>query len=235
VTESGATTPTFSQPTQIASGLRNAAGIAFHPITHDLYFQDNGIDDATSEELSADEMNRIRAADIGNGVPNFGFAHDYIEYRTGNRIGSGAVQPIGTFQPYPNPMTGAESAGANEIAFAPANFPAGLRGGMFIGFHGEFDRTGAANGENAVVYFDPETGQYFHFIESGQDGLGHPDGLLATDDSLFVADMTAGSIFGPDGPGNIYQIQAVPEPALAGFGLALAGLSCRRSRRATAS
>ena len=207
----GTSGPTFSMPIQIASGLRNAAGIAFHPTTHDLYFEDNGIDRPDNEELSTDEMNRIRAADIGNGVPNFGFAHDYIEYRTGNRIGSGAVQPLGVFQPYPDPNTGAESAGANEIAFAPARFPGALSGGTFIGFHGEFDQTGAANGENTVVYFDPETGKYFHFIESGQEGLGHPDGLLATDDSLFVADMTSGSIFAAQGLGSIYQIQAVPE------------------------
>jgi glucose/arabinose dehydrogenase len=228
----GTSGPTFSTPIQIASGLRNAAGIAFHPTTHDLYFEDNGIDKPDNEELSTDEMNRMRAADIGNGVPNFGFAHDYIEYRTGNRIGSGAVQPLGAFQPYPDPNTGGESAGANEIAFAPSRFPAGLSGGMFIGFHGEFDQTGAANGENAVVYFDPETGKYFHFIESGQDGLGHPDGLLTTDDSLFVADMSSGSIFGPQAMGAIYQIQVVPEPGLGQMTANCLGLTalCRRSR-----
>lgn len=212
---SGAGAPAFSTPVQIASGLRNAAGIAVHPTSGDLYFEDNGIDTPAGEELSADEINRVRATDIGNAVPNFGFAHDYIEYRTGNRVGSGAVQPLAAFQPYPDPNTGHESAGANEIAFAPAHFPAGLNGGVFIGFHGEFDGTGADNGENAVVYFDPQTGQYFHFIESGQDGLGHPDGLLATDDSLFVADMSNASVFGPQAAGAIYQIQAVPEPVLA--------------------
>lgn len=211
----GPTGPSFAAPVQIAGGLRNAAGIAFQPGSGDLYFEDNGIDTSTGEELSADEMNRIRAADVGNGVPNFGFAHDYIEYRTGNRIGSGSVQPIAVFQPIPDPTTGHESAGANEIAFAPSDFPAGLNGGMFIGFHGEFDGAGAANGENPVVYYDPQTGKYFHFIESGQAGLGHPDGLLATSDSLFVSDMATGTLFGPDASGQIYQIKVVPEPALA--------------------
>src|SRR4029077_1139184 len=125
-----------------------------------------GIDDATNEELSADELNVLPAAQIGQGVPNYGFAHDYIEYRTGRRVGSGAVQPIIAFQPVPDPNTGSESAGANEITFAPPNFPAGLNTGVFIGFHGEFDSVDAANGENPLVYADPQTGKYFHFIEN---------------------------------------------------------------------
>ena len=103
----GPTGPAFAAPVQIANGLRNAAGIAIQPGTGDLYFEDNGIDTPTGEELSANEL-PIRAADVGNSVPNFGFAHDYIEYRTGNRIGSGSVQPIAVFQPTPDPTTGHE-------------------------------------------------------------------------------------------------------------------------------
>src|SRR5262245_5814222 len=41
VDPSGAT-PVFSNLTQIATGLRNAAGIVIHPTTGDLYFADNG-------------------------------------------------------------------------------------------------------------------------------------------------------------------------------------------------
>lgn len=120
-----ASKPVFSNPVQIASGLRNAAGIAFHPTTHDLHFHYNGIDTPTFEELSADELNRIPAAQIGNGVPSFGFAHDYIEYRTGQRVGSGAVQPVIAFQPVPDPNTGSESAGANEITAPRRSFRRG--------------------------------------------------------------------------------------------------------------
>jgi glucose/arabinose dehydrogenase len=148
----------------VASGLRNAAGIAFHPVTGDLYFADNGIDGLVNvrEPLSADELNAIAASDIGGPVEDFGFADDYIEYRTGARIGGGAIQPLIAFQPVPAP-NGSESEGSNEIAFAPANFPPGLNQGVFVGFHGQFNSTGLDNEENPLVYADLETGAYFHF------------------------------------------------------------------------
>jgi len=60
--------------TRVAKGLRNSAGFAFHPLTGDLYFEDNGIDGLVdpNEPLSADELNWIPAAQIGNGtVPDF--------------------------------------------------------------------------------------------------------------------------------------------------------------------
>ncbi|MDP7449760.1 MAG: hypothetical protein QF689_14300, partial [Candidatus Latescibacteria bacterium] len=51
---------------QLAEGLRNPTGMDFHPITGDLYLQDNGIDGPTSiEPLSADEINIIPADSLG--------------------------------------------------------------------------------------------------------------------------------------------------------------------------
>src|SRR5207245_1110245 len=79
-----------SNLTRLAKGLRNAAGFAFHPVTGDLYFEDNGIDGLANanEPLSADEINFIPAARIGNGtVPDFGFPTNYTEYRTGKVVG----------------------------------------------------------------------------------------------------------------------------------------------------
>src|SRR5438477_794499 len=91
---------TVSSLVRIAAGLRNAAGMAFHPTTGDLYFEDNGIDgfQDPNEPLSADELNRIAAADLGRQpVPDFGFPNDYIDYHTGQRVGSGGVQPLVAF------------------------------------------------------------------------------------------------------------------------------------------
>src|SRR5690606_17038572 len=85
--------------------------------------------------------------------------------------------------------------------------------GIFVGFHGKFNGGGLANEENPVVYADPETGEYFHFILGQQAGLGHPDGLLATRDSLFVADVTAtGNMGNSPGTGAIYQIKSLVTP-----------------------
>lgn len=71
---------TGSNLTQIATGLRNAAGMAFHPITGDLYLEDNGIDGLVdpNEPLSADELNVIPAEKIDGEIEDFGFPGNYI-------------------------------------------------------------------------------------------------------------------------------------------------------------
>ena len=203
-----------SNPRQIARGLRNAAGIAFHPVTGDMYFQENGIDGGSeaADPVSADEINIIPANEIGVGaVPNFGFAGDYIQYRTGTRTGSGGVQPITTFQPFGPNQTEAE--GAAEISFAPPNFPVGLNTGIFVGFHGRFSTAGVDNEENPLLYLDLATNQYFEFIPNSVPTIGHLDNILATDDSLFVSDITStGNIFTTTASGAIYRITAIPEP-----------------------
>jgi len=205
-----------SNLTQIARGLRNAAGFVFHPETGDFYLQDNGIDGLidANEPMSADELNVIRAADLGTGaVEYFGFPTNYIEYRTGRNVGGLGVQPLVAFQPLPNPTTGNESEGPNDIVFAPPGFPPGLNNGIFVSFHGKFGGGGLDNEENPLVYVDLATTNYFHFIEGHQVNVGHLDGLLATGDSLFVADLaTNGSLSSGSGLGVIYQIKSLVLP-----------------------
>src|SRR5438552_839834 len=135
--EDHGTNVTAKNLTQIARGLRNPAGFAFHPATGDLYFQDNGIDGLVdaNEPLSADELNVIPAADIGSApVRFFGFPANYTAYRTGTVVGGQGVQPLVAFQPQPDRFTGEESEGPNDIAFAPPAFPDGLNNGIFVGF-----------------------------------------------------------------------------------------------------
>ena len=72
---------------------------------------------------------------------------------------------------------------------------------------------GSGNEENPLVYVDLETGKYFHFIGVDEPDVGHLDGLLATRDSLFVADLTArGNVSKGAGAGVIYQIKSLALP-----------------------
>lgn len=202
---------TGSNLTRIATGLRNAAGFAIHPETGDLYLQDNGIDgfSDSNEPHSADELNIIPAAQIGGKIEDFGFPFSHVRYRTGRVVGGG-IQPWVAFQPLPDPKTGAEAEGPNDICFAPPEFPEGLNHGLFVGFHGRFNYAGSGNEENPLVYVDLETGNYFHFIGVDEPGVGHLDGLLATRDSLFVADLTTrGNVSKGAGGGVIYQIKSL--------------------------
>lgn len=209
------TNVTATNHVQIASGLRNAAGFAFHPTTGDLYLQDNGIDGLVNpnEPLSADEINFIARTNLGTAVQDFGYPSNYVAYRAGTNVGGAGIPPLIAFQPVPNPVNGRESEGPFDMTFAPPGFPSGLNRGIFIGFHGKFTGAGAANEENPVVYADPITTNYFHFIFGQQTGVGHLDGLLATRDSLFVADMsTAGNVFNSTNAGVIYQIKSLLPP-----------------------
>lgn len=214
ITDHGASV-TATNLTQLANGLRNPAGFAFRPATGDLYLQDNGIDGLTdpNEPLSADELNFIARTNIGAAVEFFGFPTNYTAYRTGTVVGGAGIQPLIAFQPIPDPNTGRESEGPNDIVFAPSGFPNGLNTGLFIGFHGRFNFGGTNNEENPVVYADPATGAYFHFIEGQQPGIGHLVGLLATRDSLFIADLVSnGNTGNGAGAGVIYQIKSLVNP-----------------------
>lgn len=209
---------------QIATGLRNPAGFAWHPETADLYLQDNGIDGVRdpNEPTSADELNMIPADQIGGEIEDFGFAENYTEYRTGVAVGLEGIQPLVAFQPLPSP-DGAEAEGPNDIAFAPASFPEALRNGIFVGMHGKFSLGGVNNEENPLVFVDLDDNSYFHFISNDEPSVGHLDGLLPTSDSLFLADISPTGGFGgsANNTGAIYQIQSlVREPTL-GLGLDL--------------
>jgi len=48
---------------------------------------------------------------------------------------------------------------------ATDQYQSGLNDGLFIGFHGKFMSGGIANDENTLVFANPETGDYFHFIQ----------------------------------------------------------------------
>jgi glucose/arabinose dehydrogenase len=205
-----------SEPNRIAKGLRNAAGFAFHPATGDLYLQDNGIDGLvnSNEPHSADELNMIARDEIGVRNPDFGYPDGYTAYRTGVAVGDEPERPVMVFQPIPDPHTGMRSEGPNHITFAPTLFPEGLNDGLFIGFHGKFMSGGIKNDENPLVFANPQTGDYFHFIQGQQNGIGHLDGLLATRDTLYVADLvTHGNLLNGAGAGVIYRIKGIRPPS----------------------
>jgi len=198
--------------TQIATGLRNATGMAFHPASGDLYLGDNGIDGLVdvNEPHSADEIHVIPAADLGSAILDFGFPSTYEAYRTGVTVGSTGDLPLVTFQPIP-PPNGAEAEGVNEIAFAPPLFPEPLAGGLFAGFHGRFNLAGDANEENPVAFVDLDDLSYFHFVPNTDPSVGHLDGLLATTDTLFLADISSqGALSGTaQNSGKIYAIKSL--------------------------
>jgi hypothetical protein len=186
--------------------------MAFHPATGDLYLGDNGIDGLVNvnEPHSADEIHVVPAANLGNAILDFGFPSTYEAYRTGVTVGSTGELPLVTFQPVP-PPDGSEAEGVNEVAFAPPLFPEPLVNGLFAGFHGRFNLAGAANEENPVVFVDLDDLSYFHFVPNTDETVGHLDGVLATTDTLFLADISSHGGFSSSAQnsGRIYAIKSL--------------------------
>jgi hypothetical protein len=220
LTPSGLGTTFTGAVQEVARGLRNAAGLVLSA-AGDLLLHDNGIDtpDNLNVSLSADELNRIRATDLGQVIPDFGFPGTYVSAADGATVVNGIeVCPTicATFGVTPpllvyRPIGGQRSEGAVELAIAPSGFGLAFKDGVFSSFFGMFSG-GSANEENPVVFADPLTGNYFHFIPNRL--LGHPNGLLATADSLFLTDLDySGSLRNNTG-GVIYQIQALPAEAV---------------------
>jgi Putative Ig domain len=224
-------TPILSNLTRVASGLRNAASMAVDS-AGDLFFADNGIDGNDNGEYgwSTDELDEIPAAQIGGPTEFFGFPEmingqlDVSYAKTNPAPGQAVtvvnpgvgVQPLIPFEPLPDsnlaPL-GSRSQGASGFALSPPDFPAGLNDGVFVGFHGEYDSGGIANGKNPLVYADPGTGHYFDFVSNDEAGVGHFDGAVSTSNSLFLSDISpGGSMDSGAGQGAIYQIEAIPSP-----------------------
>jgi glucose/arabinose dehydrogenase len=217
---------TASNLQQIASGVRNVIGMGFDPYNGNLYFADNAIDgppgagnEVDPTPPQADELDEISSADLGTSVINFGYPNCYIQYITGTPVGSGCVQPLVAFQP----IGGARTQGPYQLAFAPPDFPAGYNNGIYVSFAGESGGsfTGVLNDDDGVDYYSFDTGQYTQFIAPGEAGNGGTLGLLATGNTLYLADWNNG---------NIEAITAAtPEPAT--LLLLLAGLAGVRLRR----
>ena len=86
-----------------------------------------------------------------------------------------------------------------------------------MGFHGQFSKGGLANEENPLVYADSQTGEYFHFIGNDEPAIGHLDGLLATGNKLYAADISSQGGFGSSAQnsGVIYLIRYTGDPPTA--------------------
>jgi glucose/arabinose dehydrogenase len=232
----GASSLNITQPVQVATGLRNATALEFDRAGN-LYIGENGIDGLVNpnEPLTADELNRLTPAQLASAaVENFGFPDFGEKYRVpgvfidglGNVVDrndpkfAGFIDPLATFQPIPNLLTGAESEGVASIALAPTAFPNGLNDGVFLGFFGRFLYGANDDRENALVYYDSATNSYLHLLSANRGGdFGHFTSLLSTSDSLFAVDIGTGSgaLFSGAGlgRGTVYQIQSaqpVPEP-----------------------
>ena len=173
-----------------ASGLRNAVGITFRPGTNELWATNNGRD-YLGDDLPPETINLV-----GEGE-NFGWprchAGDIVDPELGSSNAcQGIAQPMVKMQ--------AHSAPLGLAFYSGAQFPVQYRGGLFVAFHGSWNRSVPTGYKVVFIPFqDGKPGAVQDFatgwLANGAD-WGRPVGVIsASDGSLFVSDDSGGTIY----------------------------------------
>lgn len=173
-----------------AHGLRNSVGIAFDPATGELWGTNNDRDNL-GDDLPPDRINILRQG------ANYGWPQCYLPGKANPEYANadcGHLEPPAlTFQAHSAPL---------GIAFyTGTQFPAPYRGGVFVAFHGSWNRsvpTGyklefvqVENGRPAAIS-DFITG--FLPAPSGPPWMRPVGVLVARDGSLLVSDDFGGRV-----------------------------------------
>ncbi len=199
-----------SGQTIFARGLRNSVGFAWHPVTGDLWANDNG-GDGLGDDVPPEEINIVQEG------KDYGWPDCYGRQRPAN-WGSGAQPNRCSSTTAPEVEMQAHSAPLGLSFYTGTQFPASYVNDAFVGFHGSWNRnepTGykvvrirAASGRGAGVedfllgFLDTATR-----TRSGRPvyALNGPDG------ALYISDDTTGNVYrvvykGPRiSPGGIVQ------------------------------
>ena len=209
--DAGRRNQTQADGTRHATGLRNVVALTLHPVTNELWGAQHGRDqflqnwgalyDAeASAELPSEEFMRIAAG------TDFGWPYCYHDHRLGRRVLApeygGDARTAGRCADRDLPAAPFPGHWApNAVAFYTARqFPAAYRGGVFIAFHGSWNRNPLPQ-QGYNVVFQPmadgrASGDYEVFAEGFREIGARPTGLaVGPDGSLYISDDTTGRIW----------------------------------------
>ena len=202
-----------------ATGLRNAVGLAVEPGTGALFATQHGRDqlaanwpklynDASSAELPAEVVFRLEAGG------DYGWPYCYYDWRRRQNVlmpeygGDGKTQ--GRCESAPRPVVAFPGHWAPDglTFYNSRRFPDKYRGGMFIAFHGSWNRAPLPQGGYKVVFVPMARGMATGPAEVFADGFAgatvtpngaryRPTGLaVGPDGSLYVSsDQGDGAVF----------------------------------------
>ena len=176
-----------------ARGLRNSVGLAWHPVTGELWFTDNG-SDHLGPELPPDELNRAPGPGLHYGFP---FCHAGTlpapVFGDGGRCADSEA---------PAQALGARVAPLGLAIHSGTNMPKAYRGAAFIAEHGPGNRSGTIGYRVSVVRLadDHRTALGYAAFAQGWYGNGRAWGrtadiLEAPDGSILVSDDRAGRLY----------------------------------------
>ncbi|WP_256702091.1 sorbosone dehydrogenase family protein [Burkholderia sp. SRS-W-2-2016] len=185
--------PDGSHYEAFARGIRNSVGFAWHPVTHELWFTDNGRD-LLGDDIPSDELNRAPRAGMHFGFP-YCHAGDIADPEFGKD------RPCNQFTP-PVVKLGAHVAALGMRFYDGPMFPADYRNNIFIAEHGSWNRSRKVGYRVVRVITDPDGSharqQVFAegWLQPGEAVWGRPaDVLPLPDGSLLISDDHAGAIY----------------------------------------
>ncbi len=179
----------------IARGVRNSMGMAFHPLSKELWFTNHGRD-WLGDDTPNDTLHRI-ASGIRRGV-HFGFPYCHQGDLPDPELGKG--RSCGEFAA-PALKLGAHVAPMGMRFYDGKMFPAAYRHRIIIANHGSWNRAQKAGFNLMQVTLDAagRPGKAEVFAEGWLDGANHwgrpVDVQVMPDGALLVSDDWAGALY----------------------------------------
>lgn len=176
-----------------ARGVRNSVGMAFSPITKQLWFTDNGRD-WLGEDTPSDELNHATAKDQHFGYP---FCHqgDILDPVYGKNATCADFVP-------PDVKLGPHVASLGMRFYTGNMFPADWKNNIIIAEHGSWNRTEKSGYNLTRVILNPagtkvvKSEPFATGLLNGQDILERlVDVQVMSDGSLLVSDDWNGAIY----------------------------------------
>ncbi len=189
----GRMNPDGSHYEVVARGIRNSVGFAWHPVTHELWFTDNGRD-LLGDDVPDDKLNRAPRAGMdfgfpychGGSTPDPEFGKDY---------------PCSGFTP-PTVKLGAHVAALGMRFYSGSMFPPAYRNTIFVAEHGSWNRSKKVGYRVVHVVTDPDGSNARQevfaegWLQPGEAVWGRPaDVLPLPDGSLLISDDYAGAVY----------------------------------------
>jgi glucose/arabinose dehydrogenase len=177
-----------------ARGLRNSVGFAWHPVTGDLWANDNG-GDGLGDDVPPEEINIIQEG------KDYGWPDCYSQQRPVN-WGSLARTGRCSSTTGPEVENQAHSAPLGLSFYTGSQFPASYLNDAFVGLHGSWNRNQPSGYK--VVRVRSSTGRstgtedflWGFFDVSTRTRSGRPvQALTGPDGAVYVSDDTTGNIY----------------------------------------
>jgi len=180
-----------------AEGVRNTVGFAWHPVTHELWFTDNGRD-GLGDDVPNDELNIAPKAGLHFGFP---FCHqgDVPDPQFGAQRACSTTEP-------PVAKLGPHVAAIGFKFYTGSMFPERYKNAAIIALHGSWDRSKASGYQVMAALTDGRRVTAYEplvdgFLPKGAAG-GRGATTAATGRPVDVLQLPDGSILVSDDAGN---------------------------------